>query len=215
MREQNPIGVIIVGAPETRSVSRRPGRAPPDLRRPGGHRHRERAPVQRAAGAQPRPRPMRSSSRPRPARSCASSARRRRTCSPCSTPSPPTRCASATRFSAASYRSTASSSTSARWQHRPVASRRFATAYPVPPSRGRHHATRDPDPRHRAHAGHPDRARVRLPRRGSRDGLPQRALGADAARRRSRSAPLRLRATSRAVPGRRRSRCSRRSPTRP
>ena len=37
------------------AVLREPDRAAPDLRRPGGHRDREHAPVQRAAGAQPRP----------------------------------------------------------------------------------------------------------------------------------------------------------------
>ena len=45
-------------------------RAAPDLRRPGGHRHRERPPVHGAGGAQPRADARRSSSRRRPARCC-------------------------------------------------------------------------------------------------------------------------------------------------
>ena len=51
------------------AVHRQADRAAPDLRRPGGDRHRERAAVQRAGGAQQRPDEA-SSSRPPPARSC-------------------------------------------------------------------------------------------------------------------------------------------------
>ena len=61
-----------------RPVHRQADRAAQDLRRPGGDRDRERAPVQRD-------RRRRSSSRPRQPRSCASSAARRPTCSRCST----------------------------------------------------------------------------------------------------------------------------------
>ena len=66
-------------------VHRQPGRPHGDLRRPGRHRDRERAAAQRAADARTPTSPRPSSSRPRPARSCASSAARRRMSSPCST----------------------------------------------------------------------------------------------------------------------------------
>ena len=49
-----PIGVIVIQRAEPRAVHRRPGRAPADLRRPGGDRDRERAPVHRAGRAQQR-----------------------------------------------------------------------------------------------------------------------------------------------------------------
>ncbi len=48
-----PLGAIVV-ARLSRAVPGAAGRAAADLRRPGGHRDRERAPVQRAGGAQPR-----------------------------------------------------------------------------------------------------------------------------------------------------------------
>ena len=54
LREGTPIGAITISKAEARSVLRRADRAAPDLRRPGRHRHRERAPVHRAPGEQPR-----------------------------------------------------------------------------------------------------------------------------------------------------------------
>ena len=54
IRDEKSIGAIIVGAARTRPFPRGADRAAPDLRRPGGHRDRERAPVHGAGGAQPR-----------------------------------------------------------------------------------------------------------------------------------------------------------------
>jgi GAF domain-containing protein len=54
LREGSPIGAITVFRNGRGSVLRQAHRAPADLRRPGGDRHRERAPVQRAGGAQRR-----------------------------------------------------------------------------------------------------------------------------------------------------------------
>ena len=51
LREGTPIGVIIASARRGPAVLRQADRAAADLRRPGGHRHRERPPVHRAAGA--------------------------------------------------------------------------------------------------------------------------------------------------------------------
>ena len=48
-----PIGVISVSRRSARPVLRRADRAPRDVRRPGGHRDRERAPVHGAAGEEP------------------------------------------------------------------------------------------------------------------------------------------------------------------
>ena len=72
------VGAILVGWPDAGRDADAPDRAAPDLRRPGGDRDRERAPVQRDQGGA-------ASSRPRRPRSCASSAARRPTCSRCST----------------------------------------------------------------------------------------------------------------------------------
>ena len=49
-----PIGAIVIQRPEPGPFADEPGRAPEDLRRPGGHRHRERPPVHRAGGPQQR-----------------------------------------------------------------------------------------------------------------------------------------------------------------
>ena len=54
LREGRPVGVITVGRPQPGPVLGAADRAPPDLRRPGGDRHRERAPVHGAGGAQRR-----------------------------------------------------------------------------------------------------------------------------------------------------------------
>ena len=55
MREGEPIGPSsVIRRAEARPFSETPGRAAPDVRRPGGHRDRERAPVHGAGGAQPR-----------------------------------------------------------------------------------------------------------------------------------------------------------------
>ena len=70
MREGVAIGAIAMRPHAARLLPRTAGRAAPDIRRPGGHRDRERPPVRRGAGAQPRGDARRSSSRPRPARSC-------------------------------------------------------------------------------------------------------------------------------------------------
>ena len=82
------------------ALHRQADRAAPDLRRPGGHRDRERAAVQGAGGEATGRSPRRSSSRPPPARSCASSAARRPTCSRSSTRSCRAPCGSAARHSA-------------------------------------------------------------------------------------------------------------------
>ena len=68
-----------------RPVHRQADRAGDDLRRPGGHRHRERAAVQRIAGSAPTISPNRCSSRPPPPTCSRSSAARRSTCRRCST----------------------------------------------------------------------------------------------------------------------------------
>ena len=53
LREDMPLGVIAVVRTEVEALLRRAGFAPRDLRRPGGHRDRERPPVHRAAGEEP------------------------------------------------------------------------------------------------------------------------------------------------------------------
>ena len=85
-----------------RSPTSRSGPAA-DLRRPGGDRDRERAPVQRDEGRR------RSSSRPRRARSCGSYRARRRTCSRSSRRSRRARARSCEPRTPVVYRSTASS----------------------------------------------------------------------------------------------------------
>ena len=56
MRNGELIGAFALGRPAAGSVHQAPGRAGDDLRRPGGDRDRERAPVRRGAGADARPR---------------------------------------------------------------------------------------------------------------------------------------------------------------
>ena len=53
LREGIAIGAITMRRTEVLSFRRETDRTPPDLRRPGRDRHRERAPVQRAAGEEP------------------------------------------------------------------------------------------------------------------------------------------------------------------
>ena len=55
LREGEPIGAIIVRRDRGPALHRQADRAAPDLRRPGRHRHRERAAVHRAAGHERRP----------------------------------------------------------------------------------------------------------------------------------------------------------------
>ena len=73
MREGSPIGAIILGARRRTPIHRQADRARHHLRRPGGDRDRERAPVRRGPGAHARATPKRWSSRPRPPRCCRSS----------------------------------------------------------------------------------------------------------------------------------------------
>ena len=54
LRDGQPIGAITVARREARPFSDRADRLAPDLRRPGGHRDRERAPVHGARRAEPR-----------------------------------------------------------------------------------------------------------------------------------------------------------------
>ena len=74
LREGHPIGTILVTRARAGALLGASDRAAEDLRRPGRHRHRERAPVPGAARRATAISPRRWSSRPRPARSCASSA---------------------------------------------------------------------------------------------------------------------------------------------
>ena len=73
LREGTPLGIIASSGAEVRPFTDEADCAPRDLRRPGGHRHRERAPVH----GRDRDDKRRSSSRRRPARSCGSSRARR------------------------------------------------------------------------------------------------------------------------------------------
>src|SRR5262249_49946338 len=54
LQENAAIGVINVTQRDARVVQRRRDRPPPDLRPPGRHRDRERAPVYRVTGEEPR-----------------------------------------------------------------------------------------------------------------------------------------------------------------
>ena len=78
LKEDELVGAIGIYRQEVRAVHRQADRAGQELRRAGGHRHREHAPAQRAARS-------RCSSRPPPPTCSRSSAARPSTCRPCST----------------------------------------------------------------------------------------------------------------------------------
>ena len=89
LRDGEPIGTVNIGRVEPGQFSGQADRAAPDVCRPGGDRHRERAPVHRAGGAQ------RTSSTESLEQQTATGRdpagdlpARRRTCSRCSTRSP-------------------------------------------------------------------------------------------------------------------------------
>ena len=204
-------------APTSRPVHRRADRAAEDLRRPGRHRHRERAPVQGAGGHATATSPRRWSSRPRPARSCASSRARRPMSSRCSTRSPRAPYGSAAAEVATCHRaSTASCSTSSRITDRAPAGIARAPAHvPHAPEPGRWRSARSP---RRAVVHIPDvpaRPRVRDPGHCPDGRLPHGPRRADAARGQRDRRHHRRRAPRPAPSPTRRSSCCRPSPTRP
>ena len=97
LREGSPIGAIAVAPRGGRSLQRSADRPPSDLRQPGGHRHRERAPLYGTPGEEPGAhgstragdRVARAADRHRP-RSCGSSRARRPISSRSWRPSPRT-----------------------------------------------------------------------------------------------------------------------------
>ena len=86
LKENEPVGAISIYRTGGASVHRQADRAGDELRRPGGHRHREHAPAQRAAPAYATNSPSRWSSRPRPPRCSRSSPARLANWSRCSRP---------------------------------------------------------------------------------------------------------------------------------
>ena len=159
LREGSPIGAIVVIRAQPGPFSDDADRAAQDLRRPGGHRHRERPPVQGAGGAQPRPDrdagaadgDRRDPARHHPARRPTSSRSSTRSCRA------PRGCATAD--SAPSSASTASCSSFAA--HRATAARRrrgrAASVSRCRPIEGMRPAARVLSGRRRPHSGRPRR----------------------------------------------------------
>ena len=79
LRGDEAIGALLVTRREPGALPGQAGRAPPDVRRPGRHRHRERAPLPGAAGEDRAARDRRTGTSPSSSPTCRTSCARRST----------------------------------------------------------------------------------------------------------------------------------------